>query len=565
MIRATFSGFNTALTALQSNQKRLDVTGQNLANMHTTGYTRQALETSSLNYRGPISHYMNGSEIQVGFGVAMDRVTQIRDPFLDAQYRYQMEKSGYTDSLQTSFDSMSKFLDETTIGGIRDAFDDVRAVLLNLQDPSKVNDAVFESELRARMENLTNLLNESARKIEEARAQEFQRLDGEGTNQNGAEQTVNDILERIGKLNRQIKYNQVFNQPSLELMDERNVLLDELASYVPIEVTYYKEDGHKDDLDWPDDLRVNMLYVDDTGKQQTLTLIEGTEGAEGQNVGKLEFIDPATGGPASYPASEPYLNIQAKFTAAASAINSPADVTIYARDDQNGANRLGGKGGSIQAGLDALGGEETMNSTADIESANVNVRGYQYYMNHLDNLAKGFATIINDINNLSGSGDLLTGDANGINASTIGINKEWAEGTVHFGKGIQSEGNNPNDTALLMYGAMSWRYSATSPFRPDIAGITAIDLGNKSFADYMNNVSTVLATDSANNQNTLKTNVTVLNGIQDSRDALSGISLDEEAANMMTFMAAYNAASRLMTSMDEALNTLINNTGLVGR
>ena len=33
MIRATFAGFNTALSAMQSNQKRLDVTGQNLANI----------------------------------------------------------------------------------------------------------------------------------------------------------------------------------------------------------------------------------------------------------------------------------------------------------------------------------------------------------------------------------------------------------------------------------------------------------------------------------------------------------------------------------------------------
>ncbi len=34
---------------------------------------------------------------------------------------------------------------------------------------------------------------------------------------------------------------------------------------------------------------------------------------------------------------------------------------------------------------------------------------------------------------------------------------------------------------------------------------------------------------------------------------------------MMMFMSAYNAASRLMTTLDEALNTLINGTGVVGR
>ena len=49
MLRATFAGFSTALSALQANQKRLDITGQNLANMNTVGYTRQQLETSSLN------------------------------------------------------------------------------------------------------------------------------------------------------------------------------------------------------------------------------------------------------------------------------------------------------------------------------------------------------------------------------------------------------------------------------------------------------------------------------------------------------------------------------------
>ena len=52
MVRATFAGFSTALSALQANQKRLDITGQNLSNMNTVGYTRQQLNTSSLNYTG---------------------------------------------------------------------------------------------------------------------------------------------------------------------------------------------------------------------------------------------------------------------------------------------------------------------------------------------------------------------------------------------------------------------------------------------------------------------------------------------------------------------------------
>ena len=86
-------------------------------------------------------------------------------------------------------------------------------------------------------------------------------------------------------------------------------------------------------------------------------------------------------------------------------------------------------------------------------------------------------------------------------------------------------------------------------------------LNGKTFADYMNNLSTQLASDSSSNQTALKTSTTVLNSIQDSRDSLSGVSLDEEATNMMAYVSAYNAASRLMTALDEVLNTLISNTG----
>ena len=130
MIRATFSGFSTALSALQANQKRLDIVGQNLSNMNTPGYSRQQLETSSLNYRSPISQYTNGSEIAVGFGVSMDRVSQIRDPYLDAQYRAQIDNSGYYDAVQSSLDTLSKALDESNMDGIRQAMANINSNLI---------------------------------------------------------------------------------------------------------------------------------------------------------------------------------------------------------------------------------------------------------------------------------------------------------------------------------------------------------------------------------------------------------------------------------------------------
>lgn len=560
MIRATFSGFSTAFSALQASQKRLDIVGQNLSNMNTQGYTRQQLETSSLNYSNPISRYMNGSQIAVGFGVSMDKVSQIRDPYLDAQYRAQINKSGYSDTLQSALDTLSKALDESSIDGIRTAFDDVQATLTNLQD--KGNDSVYESELRSRMQSLTNLLNDAARQIQAAEKAELSKLDGTGTSEQGAVDKVNDILRQIGNLNHQIKQNQVLGQQSLELLDERNNLLDELASYIPIEVTYFKDAEHDGKMkdpgstnivdapkelynydskgniisrkEWPDDLKVELVYRDTTDPEGTtnrLTLINGTEGTLGSNYGQLTPVD-------SDPSNPTAVSIQ--FTPASSSGEA------FKKASATGIQLASG---SIQASLDMLGKKGTEDPVATGSSVQDDVRGYQYYMKRLDELASHFAKIMNDANAEGGQGKLLTNrtdPAADITALTIGISKEWINGDVHLGK----KDGSSKDTVLSMLNNMKKAHT---------------ELDNKSFADYMNNISTILANDSSSNINALKTNVTVLNSIQDSRDSISGVSLDEEASNMMTYLSAYNAASRLMTALDEALNTLISGTGLVGR
>lgn len=557
MVRATFSGFNTALSALQANQKRLDITGQNLSNMNTAGYTRQQLEASSLNYTNPVSHYSNGNETAVGFGVSMNRVSQIRDPYLDIQYRSQSADCSYTNRLQTALNSLSKVLDETTISGIRKAFDDVQSTLTSMQDPAKVSDPIYESELRTKMQSVCNLFNQASRQITQAEQNEFQRLTGEGSSEQGDVQKINDILRQIGDLNVQIKRNQVAGHPSLELQDERNLLLDELSGYIPIETRYYKDDAHSGNnaydydangavigkKDWPDDLEVSMNYIDAQGKSQKLILVNGSDlGADGltKNYGQLSVLK-GNDHQITASVSDP-TNISIKFEKAPSyQVNGQAATDVYAE-----LNGIHFEGGSLQASLDMLQKKGTGNVING--SAVDDVRGYQYYSGKLDQLASTFAESMNKINNgnknpkdqnlLSNSTDDST---NGITAGNIGISKGWTSGTIH----ISTDGTNRTDTILDMIAAMK----------------DTKKLNGKTFADYMNNLSTQLASDSSSNQTALKTGTTVLNSIQDSRESLSGVSLDEEATNMMAYVSAYNAASRLMTALDEVLNTLISNTG----
>lgn len=557
MVRATFSGFNTALSAIQANQKRLDITGQNLSNMNTAGYTRQQLEASSLNYTNPVSHYSNGNETAVGFGVSMDRVSQIRDPYLDIQYRSQSADCSYTNRLQTALNSLSKVLDETTISGIRKAFDDVLSTLTSMQDPAKVSDPIYESELRTKMQSVCDLFNQASRQITQAEQNEFQKITGEGSSEQGDVQKINDILRQIGDLNVQIKRNQVAGHPSLELQDQRNLLLDELSGYIPIETRYYKDDAHSGNnaydhdangavigkKDWPDDLEVSMNYIDAQGKSQKLILVNGSDlGANGltKNYGQLSVLkgDHQTAASVSDPT-----NISIKFEKAPSYKGKGQAATndVYAE-----LNGIRFEGGSLQASLDMLQKKGTGN-VINGSTAVDDVRGYQYYSEKLDQLALTFAKSMNDINNGKNHRDqnLLSNSTNdsttGITAGNIGISKGWTSGTVH----ISTDGTNRTDTILDMIAAMK----------------DTKKLNGKTFADYMNNLSTQLASDSSSNQTALKTGTTVLNSIQDSRDSLSGVSLDEEATNMMAYVSAYNAASRLMTALDEVLNTLISNTG----
>ena len=557
MVRATFSGFNTALSALQANQKRLDITGQNLSNMNTAGYTRQQLEASSLNYTNPVSHYSNGNETAVGFGVSMDRVSQIRDPYLDIQYRSQSADCSYTNRLQTALNSLSKVLDETTISGIRQAFDDIQSTLTSMQDPAKVSDPIYESELRSKMQSVCNLFNQASRQISQAEQNEFQRLTGEGSSEQGDVQKINDILRQIGDLNVQIKRNQVAGHPSLELQDKRNLLLDELSGYIPVETRYYKDDAHSGNnaydhdangavigkKDWPDDLEVSMNYIDTQGKSQKLILVNGSDlGTDGltKNYGQLSVLkgDHQTAASVSDPA-----NISIKFEKAPSYKGNGQAATNNVYAELKGIRF---EGGSLQASLDMLQKTGTGNVIKGSTAVD-DVRGYQYYSGKLDQLASTFAKSMNDINNgkkhtdknlLSNSTDDSTND---ITAGNIGISKGWTSGTIH----ISTDGTNRTDTVLDMIAAMK----------------DTTKLNGKTFADYMNNLSTQLASDSSSNQTALKTGTTVLNSIQDSRDSLSGVSLDEEATNMMAYVSAYNAASRLMTALDEVLNTLISNTG----
>ena len=625
MVRATFAGFSSALTALQANSKKLDVTSQNLANMNVEGYTRQELKTSSLNYENPTSFYMNENDVNVGFGVSMDEVRQLRDQFLDVQYRDQSAKTSYNDTVEHSLNSISAFMDESNRDGIRQAFDDVQKALTMMQDTSKVQDPVYQGQVQTSMAAVANLLNNSAQQIKLAENNEFEKISGAGSSENGAIENINQLLQDIGDLNNKIKSNQLLGNPALELQDERNLKIDQLSKYIPIEVenfsesydvngqtryriyNYDREGRVVGRSDWPQELRISMKYTAADGTPSSMTLVNGTfKNSDGKNYGSVALA-PATKPGATYgkwdstvPGCEGPLDTRVVFTDAGSEPNGGAKIPEKLTTGNSEIKGIRFNGGSLQGSLDML-----ARSTTEMPKSGTYL-GYDYYMKQMDTLADTFATEMNRFNYMGVTGEKVkkvfatademqsyfinnkimdpeerknyktidqlkkvlepdaavdagaasgsakksylllvnrgTQKATGITAENLAVSNKWVSGETKFGL----KGNDSNETVLNMIQSMTQPHS---------------EIADKSYADFMNNLSTRLANDQNNNKDALDTNNAVLNSIASSKDQISGVSMDEEAANMMTYVSSYNAAARLMSSFDEMIQTLLGIAG----
>ena len=231
MIRSTFAGFTTAQLGMAASQRALDVTGQNITNINTPGYTRQRLDIASLNTQKG-DYYNSKSNIKVGFGVEMTGISQLRDPFLDAQYRSQISKLGTSDAHAAGFELLTPIFDEATMSGVREAFISLTSALNTLSTPAGIANDENDAMVRSKMQILLNLFRENSVRLEDVRENV---QTGFATTDVG---DLNQLLDNIANLNVSIKNSQILGNPALELQDQRNSLLDELGSYLPISVKY---------------------------------------------------------------------------------------------------------------------------------------------------------------------------------------------------------------------------------------------------------------------------------------------------------------------------------------
>ncbi|MCI9247692.1 MAG: hypothetical protein HFG99_00850 [Dorea sp.] len=267
MIRSTFAGFNMASLALSASQRALDVTGQNLSNIHTLGYTRQRLDQVSLN---PVGNSISSSayDAKVGQGVMMTGVSQIRDPFLDIQYRNQLPKVGTASAEDAILSQIGQIFDETDKEAIAYQFQQIITQLQNLADPQNTGTNSADSVVRSACEILLNTIHQNGTKIQEVYDELMTKMDETVIPE------INGYLRDIAELDKSIRNSQVLGNPALELQDERNELIDALSTYFPIEASYEKKnmgggiyvDILNINLKLSDGRKINLVHDDEYGE-----------------------------------------------------------------------------------------------------------------------------------------------------------------------------------------------------------------------------------------------------------------------------------------------------------
>ncbi len=241
---SSFMGLYVQRDGLQLAQKALDITGHNITNIQTEGYSRQRLDVCSVAFAGGTLGYNTGTEL-AGKGAEAIGVTQIRDKLIDAKVRKYSSELCDTGVKTTVLSDIEDILDDVEnedtglaaiFGKWKSTFQSFSATSANRTDLANV--------CKNSAETVLNVLKSFETRIKDVEISTEK--DIENTNER-----INTILKEMAQVNTQIEdtyvqMNDIIVQGDefiaenqygpLELKDKMNVLCDELAEYIDITV-----------------------------------------------------------------------------------------------------------------------------------------------------------------------------------------------------------------------------------------------------------------------------------------------------------------------------------------
>jgi flagellar hook-associated protein 1 FlgK len=519
-----FFGINIGLKAMMAQQTAMSVTGHNIANANTPGYSRQVANMStSFAIPTPSNNRFAGAG-QLGTGVDISEVKRIRDEFIDWQIRTEL---GVMEEWSARHDALSQievvFMEPTDTGlsSLMSDFWNSWQELSKNPESSPVRTTVKETAVA-----LAEALRYSYDRLEAIE-------DGLNTKTEMVVNDANSILEQLERLNNQIKVIRVAGDNPNDLMDERDLLLDRLSEMM--------------------DIKVEPVFAGTDNKRATgeIRVLVNAQGSEDP----IALVDPDL----EYGYQK--LNIDKDNNHALFVGQEGPD-----EEDPNPAKTYLVLGAGELYGLAMTrGADDADNSTSTIT----------YYKEQLDILARGLAGALNEIHRegftlkedddgliqgsdffvfLDESGNPL--DADEASAQYIWVNPQIEKDVGYIAAGRTEEGEDQHpgnrENALLIAALRNQRFTMGDN---GLDSSPTGDLTLESF--YQNFVSELGVASSEANRMVSNQNVLVTQ-LQNRKESVAGVSIDEEVANMISYQHAFVAAARYIRVLDELAATIVN-------
>ncbi len=453
--------FDIGKSALFASQQALGVTGHNIANVKTPGYSRQE---AILSERRPV----DGKPGQVGTGVQVAEIRRHVDQFVEHSLIVSRGQLGQYDASRGALTHVERTVAPSADAAVTASLDDFfRAVQDVATNPA---DSVARTVLLAKGGHLATHLNRTADDLDRQR----QQLDDQ------IQQVIDDansLTSRIAQLNLDINRAEASGQQANDLRDQRGLLVNNLGELIDIS-TIEDERGHL------------QVFA---GRGQVLVDLGTSRQLVGvANAGNSGLLDVHYDG----------------------GVGPTSDMTSLI-----GSGRLKGL-------LDVR--DQTIPGTQTA----------------LDTLASTLVTQVNQQHQLGFGLDGSTGlnffSAGGTTARTVAVGlTDWRQiAASSTAAGVP--GNNANALAL---GAIQTSSQAA--------------LGGATLGAHASSLVSSIGTQARAAERDLQAQEIVQERLESRRAEVSGVSLDEELVNMLQQERAFQAASKLIVTADEMLQTLL--------
>ena len=567
------SGLFVGATGLQTSQNSLHTTAHNLSNIETPGYVRQQTLHADMTYN-TISTTPAVSKMQTGLGVEYDIVRQVRDQFLDKSYRRETGRSDFYDICKETTNEIETLLGEFDGVAFQESLGGLWTAVQELQkDPSS---------------NVTKgvLVNTAAQFLERAQAvynglSEYQ--DNLNSRVKDYVDKINELGDRIFELNDRIHTEELGEQEANDLRDERNKALDELSELANISYSTNADGAtevlvegvslvardrvfHMDVVMeegtgfytpvWPQNKNAEVFQKDqeistslntDIGRLKSIILARGDRRANYTDMRKETYED----GDYTYDASLPAQKVIPTSKSVVMKVQAELDQLVH--------NIMTEMNNILTDEKDQI---EKYNQTrsindlpkykvSDVESGKVKLPEELYV--RLGTSRYEIQTIGSDDYYVYVPEDEYTSHADIdrlYTISNIKINPDLQKTPSILGNSFMTDQNEVDHAkADLLAKTFNEPFSELAP------GLTT----KYDYRDYYSALVGQVATEGSVYDSIVNAQQVAVHNLSDSRDAIMGVSSNEELTNMIKYQNAYNAASRYITACNDMLENLLSN------